>query len=57
MTTQQRLDKYMSMRKKVFDSFLSNPSLLSTCSQLIGQLEMDIRQCRKELGLPEWNYL
>lgn len=53
---QQRLDKYMTMRENVYQCFLSNPEILSIATNLIGKIEVDIRACRKELGLPEWGY-
>lgn len=54
---QHRLNKYMKMRDDAKNHFMKNPSLLRVCVALIEQLEVDIRQCRKELGLPEWGYL
>lgn len=56
MTAQERLDKYLAMREEAQKAFMSDPSLLSVCVQTIGQLEADIRECRKELGLSEWGY-
>lgn len=54
---QSRLDKYMKMREDAHHYVMDNPKSLRDAVALIGDLEKDIRQCRKELGLPEWKYL
>lgn len=56
MNAQERLDKYMAMRKQAEEAFRQDPSVLAITVKLIGDLERDIRACRKELGLPEWGY-